>query len=124
MKNAQVKAPSKSAVRSKRLKKVVATVTTTLMTMLCFAVSAFATNTNPKVNTAITTDGLVGGIIGFICTIAMYVGFVVAVSGIFMFIMAYKDDNAESQSRGARLAIVGAVLIGLKPLLKTIGLTK
>ena len=74
-----------------------------------------------KVNTNQSVDKILGGIVDFICQVGQYVGAVVLVSGIFMFILAYKDDNAESQSRAIRFAIVGAVLMSLKVMLKTVG---
>lgn len=104
----------------RKFKKIALTVMTSVLLMACMAVPAFASS----INTSITTDSLVFGIIDFICTAAMYIGFVIVASGIFMFVMAYKDDNAESQSRGARFAVVGALLIGLKPLLKLVKIIK
>ena len=66
--------------------------------------------------------GVVGGILDIIFTIAKYIGIVITCAGVFMFVMAYKDDNAESQARGARMAVVGALLIGLKTLVTLTGL--
>lgn len=39
-----------------------------------------------------------------------------------MLIMAYKDDNSEQQTRGVRVAVVGAALMGLQALLRLTGL--
>ena len=74
------------------------------------------------INTGADTDKLVGGILDVVFQVAMYMGFVIAAAGVFTFIMAFKDDNAESQSRGARLAVVGAILIGLKAIVSLTGL--
>ena len=110
------------ALRTQKFTKIVAIIAMLVFVVATFALPAFAEGVT--INTGMTTEGLVGGIIDFVCTAAMYIGFVIAAAGIFMFIMAYKDDNAESQSRGARMAVVGALLIGLKPLLKLTGLIK
>ena len=67
---------------------------------------------------------VVGGILEVIFEIAMYIGIVLGVIGVFQFIMAMKDDNAEQQTRGIRLAIVGIALIGLRVLIKTAGFIK
>lgn len=75
-----------------------------------------------SINMNVTTDGMIGGIINFICEVAKYIGIVILASGIFMFVMAYKDDNAESQSRAARFAVIGAILLGLKTMFKLIGI--
>lgn len=82
------------------------------------AMPALAVTINQNANTA----SVVGGILDVVFKVAMYMGFIIAGAGIFTFIMAFKDDNAESQSRGARLAVVGAILIGLKAVVQLTGL--
>lgn len=89
-----------------------------LMFMICSAVPASAVTINPNA----TTEGLVGGIIDVVLKVAFYIGFVLAAVGVFTFIFAFKDDNAESQSRGARLTVIGVVLIGLEVIIKLTGL--
>lgn len=74
------------------------------------------------INENATTASVVGGILDVVFKVAMYMGFIIAAAGVFTFIMAFKDDNAESQSRGARLAVVGAILIGLRAIVKLTGL--
>lgn len=74
-----------------------------------------------KIKTNLNTDTLVGGIIDVICEISKYTGIVVVASGAFMLFFAYKDDNAEQQSRAVRFLIVGALAMGLKTFLKMIG---
>lgn len=75
-----------------------------------------------KINEDADTASVVGGILDVVFQVAMYMGFIIAGAGVFTFIMAFKDDNAESQSRSARLAVVGAILIGLKAVVKLTGL--
>lgn len=77
-----------------------------------------------SINDKATTASVVGGILDVVFNIALYLGIVIAVIGIVSFIIAFKDDNAESQSRGIRLAIVGTALIGIKVLIKMTGLIK
>ncbi len=67
-------------------------------------------------------SALIGSIVEFICKIAFYVGIVVLITGVFMLVMAYKDDNSEQQTRGVRIAVVGAALVGFRILLRTAGL--
>ena len=57
-----------------------------------------------------------------IIQIAMYVGIALAVGGVFSLVLAYKDENAEGQSRAVRIIVVGGALIGLRVLLQTAGL--
>lgn len=67
-------------------------------------------------------EALITSIIGIVLTLARYIGIVLVVTGVFQLVMAYKDDNADSKTRGVQLAIVGVILIGLKTLLTTAGL--
>ncbi|MBQ8248141.1 MAG: hypothetical protein IJZ42_13515 [Lachnospiraceae bacterium] len=106
--------------RTRKVAKVLTIVAMCAIIIAAFAIPTFAAT----INTGMTTDKLVGGIVDFVVKVAFYIGIVITASGIFMFVMAYKDDNAESQSRGARMAVVGALLMGLQPLLKLVGLIK
>lgn len=74
------------------------------------------------INSDLETEEMLGGIITFICTVARYMGIVIVAAGIFMLIFAYKDDNAEAQSRAVRFAVIGAIMLSLKTVLKWTGL--
>lgn len=80
----------------------------------------------------ITPDGvdiekIMGSVLGIIFTIAMWVGVVMAVFGLFSLVLSFKNDDADAKSRATQTFIVGASLIGLKMLagvlLTNIGVT-
>lgn len=75
-----------------------------------------------SINTNLDLNSLFGGIIDIIIQIGMYVGIVLAAGGVFSLVLAYKDENAEGQSRAVRLIVVGGALIGLRVLLQTSGI--
>lgn len=75
-----------------------------------------------SINTNLDLNSLFGGIIDIIIQIGMYVGIVLAAGGVFSLVLAYKDENAEGQSRAVRLIVVGGALIGLRVLLQTVGI--
>lgn len=75
-----------------------------------------------SINTNLDLNSLFGGIIDIIIQIGMYVGIVLAAGGVFSLVLAYKDENAEGQSRAVRLIVVGGALIGLRVLLQTAGI--
>lgn len=52
--------------------------------------------------------------------IAFYVGAVVVVMGIFNWVLAMKDENADGQSRAIKFVVIGIALVALKTLLKPI----
>ena len=79
-------------------------------------------DSSTTINTNLDLDSLFGGIVDIIIKIAMYVGIALAVGGVFSLVLAYKDENAEGQSRAVRIIVVGGALIGLRVLLQTAGL--
>lgn len=86
------------------------------------ALPAYAAEASTTINTNATTESVIGGILDVIFKIALYIGIVLAVIGVVQFILAFKDDNAEQQSRGIRLAVIGTALIGVKVLIQLTGL--
>jgi hypothetical protein len=78
-------------------------------------------NPMPNIDENMSAMDLIGKIIDTICSIGFFIGIVMVAIGIFMLVFAYKDDNTENISRGARMAIIGALLTGLKFLLKATG---
>lgn len=88
----------------------------TLATVIPASAATIAINENTDIGV------LIGSIIDFICKIAFYMGLIILITGIVMLVLAYKEDNSEQQTRGVRVIVVGAVLIGLPVLLKTTGI--
>ena len=77
---------------------------------------------HPNINPNISTSEVLGGLIDDICRVARYIGIIQFVVGLVMYIMAYKDDHPESIARATGMMVIGAILLGLKTLLKTSGL--
>lgn len=75
-----------------------------------------------KINTNLNMDNLFSSMAGIVIKIAFYVGALLTVGGIFSLIVAYKDDNADGQTRAVRLIVVGVVLVGFETMLKTAGI--
>ena len=109
----------KSKLGLKKAKKVIAGISAAFTFGMLSAMPASAATT---INNNATTASVIGGILDIIFQIAFYLGVVIAVIGVVSFIMSFKDDNAESQSRGIRLALVGTALIGIRLLIKMTGL--
>ena len=82
----------------------------------------FLTVLSTTINTNLDLNSLFGGVVDILIQIAMYVGIALAVGGVFSLVLAYKDENAEGQSRAVRVIVVGGALIGLRVLLQTAGL--
>lgn len=79
-------------------------------------------DTSTNIKPGMTAQKMLGSLIDTICAVAFYIGIIMVTIGVFMIIMAYKDDNPEAISRGARMAVIGALLVGIKAILKGTGL--
>lgn len=102
---------AKNNIRAKLFKAYVQLITVGL----CFLPkSAFAAPSS--------MEGVATGIINAILEIAKYAGTAMIVGGAVMTIVAFKNDNAESQTNGIRFLLIGAALAFLKTLLTTAGL--
>ena len=75
-----------------------------------------------KIKNDINMDDLFGNMAEIIIKLAFYVGAIIAIGGIFSLILAYKDDNADGQTRAVRLIVVGAVLVGFRTILQIAGI--
>ena len=84
-----------------------------LMTGLMYVTPTLcATNT--------TMDAIFDEMVNILFTIARYVGAIIVVLGVFNWIMAQKDENADGQSRAIKFCVVGIALVALKTLVTPI----
>ncbi|MCI9545800.1 MAG: DUF2460 domain-containing protein [Lachnospiraceae bacterium] len=86
------------------------------------AIAGVLATIEPTFATATDPDALVKSIITIVLKMARYIGMVLVVTGVFQLVMAYKDDNADSKTRGIQLAICGVILIGLEAVLTAAGI--
>ena len=74
---------------------------------------------------ATSLDGVVTELLNFIFNLARVVGIVIAVNGVFNWVLANKDENADGQARGIKLVVCGLALVFLKslanPIIKAVG---
>lgn len=75
-----------------------------------------------KIKGNLDMDTVFGSMADIVIKIAFYVGALIAIGGVFSLVLAYKDDNAEGQTRAVRLIVVGCVLIGFKTILSLAGI--
>ena len=72
-------------------------------------------------------NSLFSSMVNIICTIAFYVGAIIIVGGVFSWVLAQKDENADTQSRAVKFIVCGFALVALKviigPLLTNMGLS-
>jgi len=74
------------------------------------------------INTNLDLDHLFGGVADIIIKIAFYVGAVLAIGGVFSLLLAYKDENADAQSKAVRIIVIGGALVGLRTFLSMAGI--
>lgn len=95
---------------------------TALMSSLCCSAMLLAPTLCAKIKTELNMDTLFGNMVNIITKIAFYVGALLTVGGVFALILAYKDDNADGQTRAVRLIVIGIILIGFEAMLKLAGI--
>lgn len=93
-----------------------------LLSLMTMAMAVAPTMCTTTIKSNIDMDVLFGNMANIIIKIAFYCGAIIAISGIFQLVLAYKDDNADGQTRAIRLVVVGAVLIGFRTILQIAGI--
>lgn len=74
------------------------------------------------VNTSSVNAGsLMGKIIGILLTITFYVGIALLIYGIYEIVMSFMQNQPEAKTKGIIMALSGAVMMGLKPILTSLG---
>lgn len=94
-------------MKKSALKKVLALGSTAAVSGMMF-VTAFAAEMDIK--------GFVGNMLGYVVDMFTVVGVLIAVYAMAQFALAFKDDNPEQKSRSTILLVVGAILVGIRPL--------
>ena len=94
---------------------------------LCASVlAATTTSVGAKSNITISdgtiegADALVGTLLGFITKMARYIGMILLVWGIVQFIMAFRNEDADSKSRSIMVCVMAIVLISVKTIAQAI----
>ncbi len=80
-----------------------------------FGAATVIMSTSPTL-CATNLDGLVSSLLDFIFNLARIVGIIIAVNGVFNWVLANKDENADGQARGIKFVVCGLALVFLKNL--------
>ena len=124
--NAQVMKPKRAASFGRKVREIFHAPYRRFMTLMLSMYSA-ALVTAPTLcvklaPSGVNMDALFGSLADIIIKLAFYVGILITVGAIFSLIFAYKDDNAEGQSRAVRLIVVGVMLVGFETVLRLAGI--
>ena len=95
--------------------------------MKCAMIAGIATvmlTTSPTL-CASELDKVVSSLLDFIFNLARVVGVIIAVNGVFNWVLANKDENADGQARGIKFVVCGLALVFLKnladPIISAVG---
>lgn len=66
-------------------------------------------------------DKMMGKIIGILLTISQYVGVALIIYGVYEVIMSFMQNQPEAKTKGIVMALAGAVMVGLKSIIKGMG---
>lgn len=111
------------AAASKRVQRVVTTVTSMLTVTLLTTVSAFAAPAGGTSSGTVDGEAAFNSVIGFFATWIGRIGLVVAFVGGVMFALAIKNDDAEAKTRGLMTLASGFVVFALTLSLNLFGIT-
>ena len=79
------------------------------------------TTNKVTVNPNLNTNDLMGSIIGFVLGLFQFIGVIMLILGVAMFIMNSHEDQVDKRLKSVIIALGGAALIGLKAILTAIG---
>lgn len=65
---------------------------------------------------------IMGGVISFICSIAMYIGIGLLVFGLVQLYTSFKDENPDGKIKAISFCVVAVGLMTIKAILKQIGI--
>lgn len=74
------------------------------------------------VNTNLDTAEMIGGLVDVLIQIATYAGVILLIVNIISILLAKKNNDAAGMDKAVLGAIIGACLIGISALLKTVGI--
>ena len=63
---------------------------------------------------------ILGNIIAVISNVTQYLGIIIVVYGVFGFVLAFKNEDAEANSRSIKMIVIGGALVGSKFIIQTI----
>ena len=67
---------------------------------------------------SISLDEMMGSVIGMVLLISRYVGIALIIYGVYEIVMSFLQNQPEAKTKGIIMAIAGAIMIGLKTILK------
>lgn len=87
-----------------------------------FAIGAEANDVTVKTGDGTAdADKMMGKIIGILLTISQYVGVALVIYGVYEVIMSFMQNQPEAKTKGIVMALAGAVMVGLKSIIKGMG---
>lgn len=89
---------------------------------LSTAMTASASGVTIKVDDSASMEGVMGNVVGFMCSIARYIGIGLLVYGAIQLYMSFKDENPDGKIKAISFCVVAIGLISIKTALKLMGI--
>lgn len=80
-------------------------------------------NTTVTIDDTKGMDSVMGNVIGFLLSMSKWVGVALLIYGVYEIIMSFMQNQPEAKTKGIIMAFAGVILIALKSVLKTMGVT-
>lgn len=100
----------------------------TALSMFLFGGNAVPVLAGTEKDTSVTVeekgmDAVMGNVIGFLLTMSKWVGVGLLIYGVYEIVMSFMQNQPEAKTKGIIMAFAGVILIALKSVLKTMGIT-
>ncbi len=94
-----------------------------MMCMVCMTiVQVYAAAGDNKGGNAPATDsnidGTMGKVLGYVFVITKWIGVALILYGIYEIVMSFMQNQPEAKTKGIIMAVSGAVMIGIKPIVE------
>lgn len=86
------------------------------------AMNKFAPVFLATINTNLDTASMIGGLVDVLIQIAIYAGVILLIVNIINILLSKKNNDAAGMDKAVLGAIIGACLIGISALLRTVGI--
>lgn len=86
------------------------------------AMNKFAPVFLATINTNLDTAAMIGGLVDVLIQIAIYAGVILLIINIINILLSKKNNDAAGMDKAVLGAIIGACLIGISALLRTVGI--
>ena len=94
----------------------------TYLCMSAMSMNVFASGTVSVTTGDVDANDMMNKVVTLLLTMMRFVGVLLLIWSIFQLVSAFKNEDADSKSRAMMMVMVGVILIGIKSVIRTLGI--